>query len=390
MSAYYLAKWLARRGHDVGVLTVAENQKEELHGEIVDGLRTWRLCWPRNHTQHTHFSKTLPEKTLWHIQDHIDSRNRAIVGRVLAEFEPDAILAHLLQGIGYNSIAPLTQNANKPLFYFLPDLSLACFQTSMFKNEKNCLTQCALCRLSSKYKMRLLKKGANITLISPSRANLETLEKIVDIAGFPRYLVPNLDNQEPVARLEPPHRSAPRLIYLGRLAKTKGVQFILRILSELASEGLEFRMTVVGSGPSEPELRDEFGHERWLNFAGKVAPSDVRFYLSESDLLLLPSLWREVYGNVVRQALRAGVPSLVTDLGGPKEIIRDGISGLVIRSGDRAAWARALRELILNQQKLKELQAGARKHGVEYSEDILGSKIEELIMSRSTAACTTL
>ena len=379
LCAYYLAQWLASRGHEIGVLTVAENSEAELEGEVVDGLRTWRLRWPRTHTQHEHKGASTIAKLQWHLQDHADPRNASRLKAVLDEFRPDLLLLQVMQGLGHNALSALSEYPDLPVFYFLHDLTLACFRTNMQKRGQNCQTQCFSCSLSSSHKMRFIRGRRNFHFVATSTANLTTLEGVLDLKRFSRHVIPDLDLDVPIERQPRPHGHPPRFIFVGRLDPIKGVDFVLNVLDTLANEHVPFTCKVIGGGPDEASLRAKYGARPWVTFTGKIAHEEVKQHISRSDLLLLPSLWRENHPGVVRKALRSGVPAVVSDIGGSKEMIRDGQSGLVLPTGDHVAWADSLRHCLRTPDYLDQLQRGAKEHGSEYSADNLGKRIESLL-----------
>jgi glycosyltransferase involved in cell wall biosynthesis len=79
------------------------------------------------------------------------------------------------------------------------------------------------------------------------------------------------------------------------------------------------------------------------------------------DLLLLPS-WREAFGRVAAEAMAVGVPVLATDVGGPAEIVRDGVDGLLLPPRAPGAWAAAAAELLDDPQRRAAMgRAGAQR-----------------------------
>jgi glycosyltransferase involved in cell wall biosynthesis len=385
LSAYNLALWLSQRGHEVGVLTVAEDLADEAHGEIVDGLSIWRICWPRTHTQHSHRKQSPLRKALWHIQDHFDPRNKPPVARILREFKPDTINVHILQGIGHN-VMPELEQAGVPIIYFLHDLGLTCLRQNMYKGGENCQRLCPECKISSAQKMRMISRVEKLHFVSPSAANLQTINTFTSASKFPGYVIPNIDLDKHPALDQRKANSVVHFIYIGKLEKAKGIAFLLNVLDKLAGDNANFEVTVVGGGPLEVELRATYRERHWLKFTGKVAPSEVKNFLGKADLLLLPSLWRENHPGVVRHALRSGIPAFVSDVGGSKEMIRDGESGFVLKTGDDTSWTNALSRVLADREALSRLQEGAKRAGADYSADQLGEKVLALIeRARGTA-----
>jgi glycosyltransferase involved in cell wall biosynthesis len=379
LSAHALAKWLAGRGHEVGVLTVAQRVEDEVRGQLIDGLRVWRIKFPRLHTQHEHRAKAMPSKLLWHLQDHFDPRNGRILESVVRDFEPDVVNVHVMQGLGHNALTVFAKR-NIPVFYFVHDLTLACFRTSMYKADRNCSGQCFPCRVSTSLKLRAIRNISSFQLISPSRSNLVTLDQVLNARGIAGSVLPNLDPAPSGFRKPRGENEAPRLIYVGRLDSTKGIDWILPVLEEIVAKGNQFHLTVVGGGPIERQLRSEYEGRAWIRFTGQIPPAEVASHISRSDLLLLPSLWRENHPGVVRQALRSGVPAMVSDIGGSKEMVSDGESGIVLPVGNAIAWSRAIIELLQHPDQLEPLQQGAVRAGRAYSSDNLGIKFEEMLL----------
>jgi glycosyltransferase involved in cell wall biosynthesis/FMN phosphatase YigB (HAD superfamily) len=377
LSAYALAKWLKARGHEIGVLTTTQLKSEEIHGETVDGLRMWKVKLAREHTQHEHRAKPQLSKLLWHLQDHFDPRNRSVLAKVVEQFQPDIVNVHVMQGLGHNALS-FFAGRNIPVFYFLHDLTLACFRTSMYRAGRNCSGQCAPCILSSACKLQAIRRIPNFQLVSPSRSNLDILHRVLRLDGIPGTVLPNLDQAPGNCHQPRDAASPPRLIYLGRLDKTKGIDWLLPILDALIARGHEFELKLVGGGPLERQLRSAYKDRPWITFTGQIPSDDVARHLAHSDLLLLPSLWRENHPGVVRQALRSGVPAMVSDIGGSKEMIVDGQSGVVVPTGDISAWTSALTDLLQNPERLKQLQQGARIQGDSYSAEALGITFEQM------------
>ncbi|MEO6026934.1 MAG: glycosyltransferase [Candidatus Binatia bacterium] len=89
------------------------------------------------------------------------------------------------------------------------------------------------------------------------------------------------------------------------------------------------------------------------------APAELPGVLAELDCLIVPSLMRESFSLVTREALAAGVPVIATDSGGPTEVIRPERNGLVCATGDAADLATCLRRFVLEPGLAATLRAGA-------------------------------
>ena len=133
----------------------------------------------------------------------------------------------------------------------------------------------------------------------------------------------------------------------SRLQPQKRVDVLLRALALLP----ETALAVLGQGPDEDALRSlarDLGVEprtHWLGFRDDVA--DV---IAAADVFCLSSVWEGI-PLAVQEAILLGTPVVATAVGGMPEIIRDRVSGRLVPSGDPAALAAALEEVLSDEAK---------------------------------------
>lgn len=112
------------------------------------------------------------------------------------------------------------------------------------------------------------------------------------------------------------------------------------------------RLVLVGDGPLRDELKrqaKELGLEDRILFAGEV--TDVRPFLAAADLFALSSVAVETFSNAALEASAAGLPVVLTDIGGARELVDEGASGLVVPPRNPAALATALEDLLRDQAR---------------------------------------
>ncbi|MDI7775501.1 glycosyltransferase [Asticcacaulis sp. EMRT-3] len=129
---------------------------------------------------------------------------------------------------------------------------------------------------------------------------------------------------------------------LGRLHVNKGIDIMIRALASLRARGLDVRLRIGGDGPLKDEmvaLVRLLGLEHRVDFDGWV--SRAADYLHALDLFVLPSRV-EPFGLVVAESMAAGVPIVATDIDGPKEILLDGVLGVLSPKDDPDALAFAI------------------------------------------------
>jgi glycosyltransferase involved in cell wall biosynthesis len=380
MSAYNLACWLQRQGHQMTVLTTAKTPEEELRGRLVEGLAVYRFHMPRPYPMFGFPQAPQWQKPVWHLQDHLDPRNRQVVAEVLDAVRPDAVLVHLLPGIGYNALEEIAAR-DLPVVYFLHDLGLACVKSSMFRDGKTCAGQCMLCGLTSRYKTSMLSGIRRLGFCSPSRANLDRVCELLPLGDRPRTAILNA-NAYPRPTAARSASEALRLVYVGRLQATKGVALLLACAAR-AQETIggkhRFGITVVGTGPEEAALREKYGAAPWCTFTGFVSQAEVANIMVDSDLLCVPSIWFENSPGVAIQALGLGLPLLASDVGGIPELVEADRNGRLVPPGDTAAWQAALEEVLSDPGRLALWRDYALQNSYRFNQDHLGNQILNFI-----------
>jgi glycosyltransferase involved in cell wall biosynthesis len=128
----------------------------------------------------------------------------------------------------------------------------------------------------------------------------------------------------------------------GMLRFQKGQIYAIKAVSELASRGIIVHLHIVGEGPDRDLLRAEvnkLGIGGQVFFVGEV--SDVEPYIYSMDLILIPSLF-ESFGYVALEALSMNKFVIASDVGGLKEIILPGKSGLLVPEGNSSEICNAV------------------------------------------------
>ena len=147
------------------------------------------------------------------------------------------------------------------------------------------------------------------------------------------------------------------LLYVGRISKEKDLDVIAAALHALHKEKLPVQMVFVGDGPYLKDLKKALPN---ACFTGALYGLDLATAYASADVFLFPST-TDTYGNVVVEAQAAGVPTVVSDTGGPKELVQEGVNGYVTRSLDVEDFTRAVRTLVADAPLRRQLGAQARQ-----------------------------
>ena len=199
------------------------------------------------------------------------------------------------------------------------------------------------------------------------------------------------------------------LLYVGRIQVEKGILIILKALNLLmhdlngattvnetsgnaigsdshdivmlsAAKHLKapsVRLHIIGDGDQAyvNELKTfvrEKGLEEQVIFHGKIPQHELIKYYDHSQIMLVPSLWKEPFGLVIAEAMARGLSVIASNVGGPSEIIAHGKNGLLVEAGDECALAVAISQLIQDPDKRQRFGEAARvtveeRFGIEES-----------------------
>jgi glycosyltransferase involved in cell wall biosynthesis len=139
------------------------------------------------------------------------------------------------------------------------------------------------------------------------------------------------------------HGAAPGatvLLYVGRISKEKNLDVLVSAWERLRGTGLA--LAFVGDGPYLAELRQKVPD---AIFTGYLGGEELAGAFASADVFVFPST-TDTFGNVVIEALACGLPCVVSDVGGPKDLIEPGATGFVTRGLDVEDFTRAVSRLV--------------------------------------------
>jgi len=167
-------------------------------------------------------------------------------------------------------------------------------------------------------------------------------------------------------------------IFVGRLAREKGVHVLLEAMAVLRREGVPLELTVVGDGPERAALKAQaraLGLS--VTFTGFVAPELVANHLRDKQVFVLPTLEEEI-GLGVGEALVHGVPVVATRCGGIPDFLADPEAGILVGPADAVALAGAMREVVTHERFLSAAWRAGRMLAERLSPEGVAARFEEL------------
>lgn len=241
--------------------------------------------------------------------------------------------------------------------------------------------------LESKAAPRIYARRPYLTVSEATRDELASL-------GIDKSRVHVVYSGNDLPRL-PSDRAVPRtpypsLVVLGRLVPHKRVDLALETVRRLTNRFPGLRLTVVGQGYHEAELKaraQELGVAASVDFVGFVEDEVKHQLLAASWLHLLPSM-KEGWGLVVVEAGFNGTPTVAfRSAGGTTESVVDGVTGVLVDDDDEA-FLQAVDDLLSNPERRGVLGEQARAHAHGFSWEATTDGVEAVLRETLGAQAT--
>ncbi|HUB35267.1 MAG TPA: glycosyltransferase family 4 protein [Solirubrobacteraceae bacterium] len=170
------------------------------------------------------------------------------------------------------------------------------------------------------------------------------------------------------AHPEAPPATRRRVLFAGRLVRSKGAEVLVRAVRDVDCE-----LAICGEGPRLPAIRrlvSRLGLTERVSFKGWLAQEPLARELAAAAVVAIPSLWPEPFGLVGIESFACARPVVASATGGIPDWLQDGVNGISVPPGDEQALAGALRELLDDPDRARQMgRAGERMAGERFSAD---------------------
>ncbi len=184
--------------------------------------------------------------------------------------------------------------------------------------------------------------------------------KPIKVLGYGNVRGIDLEHYKPTNESKP--HQAFTFVFVGRIVRDKGINELVAAFDRLHSEYGNTRLVLVGRREDDLDPVTDATINRINQGDGIEAvggQKDVRPFYEQADALVFPS-YREGFPNVVIEAGALGLPSIVTDINGSREIIIEGENGVIIPPRDKDALYQAMKRFVDQPDLVKSMAANAR------------------------------
>lgn len=175
--------------------------------------------------------------------------------------------------------------------------------------------------------------------------------------------------------------AGPLITNIGRLSPQKAQDLLLDAAKLVLKQRPDARFMIVGQGRLEQALKEQavrLGIAERVLFTG--LRHDIPAALGESDVFVLSSLWEGLPLTAV-EAMAAARPVVLTDVGGNRDLVEDGVHGLIVPPNDVPALAQAILQLLNDPQRLEIGLAGRARVRHDFNIDTIARQHEQLYTS---------
>jgi len=340
ISCYQLLKNMERFGYSFDAISEFVRVRKPLENVNLHQVGSFQIMPKSN----------LVEKYLAHAE--FITRSYLKCTRILKEKEID-IIHHMFPAVYNQSFSLLALMGKTRKHYFVIGPLSAHYYTRP-KDERTIMG------LTSKLHRKTVQKSDAIITISQKVRKL--YEDIVDDEKI--SVIPlGVDTGVFKPAEKRVHKDDYEILYVGYLYKLKGVEYLIRSMALVAKERRDFKLRVVGDGPEKSRLMaltKALNLEERVLFEGFVPHTQIVRYYQQCDIFCFPTLG-EPFGKVILEAMACGKPVIASNVEGPAEIIEDKRTGLLIPPARPQILAKAILELIADENKMKKIGAAARK-----------------------------
>ena len=285
-------------------------------------------------------------------------RQNQVFRELCALVRPTVVHCHNMSGLSMG-FADIAREAGAKVVFTLHDNWGFCYKNTMLDARGNLcgnIFACDACKenltaggirvpmgVRRAYFRRCFERAD--AFISPSAYLADTYIK----AGFDAHRMHVLWNGADLKQFEdcahlPSDRV--RITFAGYFGAHKGIDVLIRAAAKTGRK--DILINLVGSGAEEENYRAlaaSLGMAGQLRFWGRLSNDGIIAAYRETDIYCLPSVWPENQPVSITEAMACGIPVVASDLGGNRELVRDGETGYLFPAGDADALAAKLTAL---------------------------------------------
>ncbi|MEH1904000.1 MAG: glycosyltransferase family 4 protein [Nostoc sp.] len=209
--------------------------------------------------------------------------------------------------------------------------------------------------------------------------NISVSQALANHISTPSVIIPNPYRDDIFYEIPKSSRNKD-LVFLGRLVSDKGVDLLIQSVAELKQMGLSPKLTIIGSGAEESNLREQarvLVVSEQIEFVGVKVEQELMELLNTHKIMVIPSRWQEPFGIVALEGIACGCVVVGSEGGGLKDAI--GSCGVTFPNGDVQALMQTLFNLLKKPEQLANYRANSHAHLLRHQKSAVAKAYLEVI-----------
>lgn len=349
IATYNIARHLAKRGHEVHVIT--SRDKGLLKESIEEGF-------------YIHRGRVIGKPFLGFASYFINAF------RVIRRVNPDLVHAQTIELALYALL--IKKMLKKPYVawargsdVYLPSKFYRRFYRFILMNANAVIAQ-------TSDEKRIMQKTCNRDIV--------VIPNGIDLDRFD-----NLPKERVRSRLQI-GKDEKVILYMGTLRPVKGVKYLIEAMRAVSQKDLEARLIVVGDGKERQNLEKltkALNLGDFVTFVGKVPNQEVPQYMAAADIFVLPSL-SEGFPVTVLEAMASGLSIITTNIGGLPEIVHEGENGFLVQPKNPLEITQRVTLLLQDDELRERISGNNRARAKDYTWKEVVGKLEEVYQNLVT------
>jgi len=319
-SVQLLAEGLKNAGLEPVIISTAETDSVE----YVNGIRVYYLRIPNLYWMRDAKKQPPYKKPFWHLIDSYNpTASSRLTGIILTE-KPDLVHTNNLAGFSVAAWSA-AKKQGIPIVHTIRDHYLLCPNSTMYKNDRNCDTQCLSCELYS-----LPRKTLSALVDAVVGVSRFILDKHLHYGYFAKSKVKTYIYNSADITIETGNElktDAPVTFgIIGLLAPIKGTEFLLKRFKAINPERAGLKIFGRGITQAYEKMLIERYRCDNIEFMGFKKPEEI---YCEIDVAIIPSLCDDAFSRIKIEAYSHGIPVIASSMGGVPETVENGKTGFV-------------------------------------------------------------
>lgn len=368
-----VAEKLVQQGLEVIVISTDSKISIKPSIEEKNGVKIYRIHPLNIYALYNTVDKPILMKVIWNGIDLLNPHSYKIIKSILIKEKPDIVHVHHFKGFSFAFNA--VKSLNIPLVFTVHDYFIECPNINLFRSGSEiCNNPHMICRLYAKIQ-RYLKDNKPEMVTAPSQFVIDKLKKDGFFKEIRMVKLPLGIELAEDEKFKKDYETID-ILYVGRLNKYKGLHILIKAFKQLEHKNINLH--IVGEGSDMEDFKNFSGSNSNITFHGFVPERELVKIYKKANVVVIPSIWYEVFGIVIIESFKYATPVIGSDIGGIPELIENGYNGYLFETGNVDELGRILKNLIDNPSELRRLSDNAFESAKKHSMDEHIKKLRNL------------